>query len=74
MLTQSSGHAVSSGSDRRLPLRAHNVAKRLGRKTRTIRYLAQLGRIVAFKIDRKSWGFWPEDVENYRLKQDNCDE
>ena len=74
MLTQSTWSCGNFRSDRRLPLRAHNVAKRLGRKTRTIRYLAQLGRIAAFKIDRKSWGFWPEDVENYRLKQDNCDE
>ena len=52
---------------RRIPLRVNNVARRLQLPERTVRYLALTNRIPAFKIDRKSWGFWPEDVELYRL-------
>jgi hypothetical protein len=52
---------------RRLPLRVNNVARRLSRPERTIRHLAFTQKIPAFKIDRKSWGFWSEDVESYRL-------
>lgn len=50
----------------RRPLRVNNVVRRLKMPERTIRYLAQTGRLPAFKIDGKSWGFWPEDVENYK--------
>ena len=50
---------------RRPPLRVNNVARRLGKKERTVRHLASTNRIRAFKIDRKSWGFWHEDVERY---------
>jgi hypothetical protein len=51
---------------RNLPLRVNNVARRLGKPERTIRYLASVSKIRAFKIDKKSWGFWPDDVEIYR--------
>jgi excisionase family DNA binding protein len=50
---------------RQLPLRVNNVARRLRKKERTVRHLASTKRIPAFKIDRKSWGFWREDVERY---------
>ncbi len=49
----------------RPPLRVNNVARRLKLKERTIRHLAATGEIPAFKLDRKSWGFVPEDVEAY---------
>jgi hypothetical protein len=52
---------------RRIPLRVNNVARRLQLPERTVRHLALTNRIPAFKIDGKSWGFWPEDVELYRL-------
>ena len=55
-----------SSAMRRPPLRVNNVARRLRKKERTVRHLASTQRIRAFKIDRKSWGFWPEDVERYR--------
>jgi hypothetical protein len=51
---------------RRLPLRVNNVVCRLNLPERTVRYLAQTGRLHAFKIDGKSWGFWPEDVQEYK--------
>jgi len=47
----------------RPPLRVNNVARRLHRPERTIRHWARTGKLRAFKIDRKSWGFRPEDVE-----------
>jgi len=52
---------------RRIPLRVNNVARRLRKPERTVRYLASTKRIRAFKIDGKSWGFWPEDVELYQI-------
>jgi hypothetical protein len=51
---------------RRPPLRVNNVALRLRKPERTVRYLASTKRIRAFKIDGKSWGFWPDDVELYQ--------
>jgi hypothetical protein len=60
-------HQKGPSSPRRLPLRVNNVARRLSRPERTIRHLASTQKIPAFKIDRKSWGFWSEDVESYRL-------
>jgi len=48
---------------RRSPLRVNNVARRLHRPERTIRHWAKVGKIRGFKIDRKSWAFWPEDVD-----------
>ena len=51
---------------RRSPLRVNNVARRLNKPERTVRHLALTKRIPAFKVDRKSWGFWTEDVETYR--------
>lgn len=55
---------ISAPPRRRLLV--NNVARRLQLKERTIRHLAQTGRLAAFKIDKKSWGFWPEDVEYFR--------
>jgi hypothetical protein len=51
---------------RRLPLRVNNVAARLQKPERTVRHLAFTNRLPAFKIDGKSWGFWPDDVDVYR--------
>jgi hypothetical protein len=51
---------------RRLPLRVNNVATRLRKPERTVRHLAFTKRLPAFKIDGKSWGFWPADVDVYR--------
>ena len=56
---------------RRPPLRVNNVARRLRRKERTIRHLALKGQLRGFKIDKKSWGFWPEDIDRYeRLREE----
>jgi excisionase family DNA binding protein len=54
---------------RRLPLRVNNVARRLNRPERTIRHWAKTGRLRAFKIDGKSWAFWPADVDLFLLVQ-----
>jgi excisionase family DNA binding protein len=51
----------------RRPLRVNNVVRRLNLPERTIRHLAQTGRLRAFKLDGKSWGFWPKDVDDYKL-------
>lgn len=58
---------------RSIPLRVNNVARRLGKAERTIRYLASTSRIRAFKIDKKSWGFLPDDVEEYRRSAEGRD-
>lgn len=60
---------LSNGALRR-PLRVNNVVRRLNLPDRTVRYLAQTGRLPAFKLDRKSWGFWAEDVDAFkRIKE-----
>lgn len=51
-------------------LRVNNVARRLNLKERTVRWLAKTGVLPAHKIDRKSWGFWPEDVEAHRRRME----
>jgi excisionase family DNA binding protein len=48
------------------PLRVNNVARRLQRSERRVRQLAEAGDIPAFKIDGKSWGFRPRDVDTYK--------
>ena len=48
------------------PLRVNNVARRLQRSERRVRQLAETGELSAFKIDRKSWGFRPCDVDTYK--------
>jgi excisionase family DNA binding protein len=63
-----SGHTIS-----RPPLRVNNVARRLRRSERRVRQLASAGELAAFKIDGKSWGFRPEDVEAYQLFQEALD-
>ena len=50
----------------RPPLRVNNVAKRLDLRERMVRHLALLHKIPAFKIDGKSWGFWPDEVERFK--------
>lgn len=55
-------------------LRVNNVARRLGKPERTVRWLAETGALPAFKIDKKSWGFWPEDVEAHRCRIGGRDE
>lgn len=52
-------------------LRVNNVRRRLKLHERTVRWLAEQGRIPARKIDRKSWGFRPEDVERFRREREN---
>ncbi len=58
---------------RRLPLRVNHVAARLHKPERTVRHLASTKRIPAFKIDGKSWGFWPNDVDLYRRSMEAHD-
>jgi hypothetical protein len=48
---------------RRLPLTVHNVALRLRRPERTVRYWAKIGKLRGIKIDKKSWGFSPEYID-----------
>lgn len=57
----------------RRPLRVNNVMRRLNRAERTVRHLAKTQRIPAFKVNRKSWGFWPEDVESYKRQMEERD-
>ena len=59
----------------RRPLRVNNVVRRLNLPERTVRHLAQTGRLRAFKLDGKSWGFWPEDVDDYKqiMEADNAE-
>ena len=52
-------------------LRVNNVCRRLDLRERTVRWLAKQGRIPARKIDGKSWGFLPEDIEAYQMERDN---
>jgi excisionase family DNA binding protein len=48
------------------PLRVNNIARRLGKSERRVRQLAESGKLPAFKIDGKSWGSWPSDVDAYK--------
>jgi hypothetical protein len=50
------------------PLLVNNVARRLNRPERTIRYWAQIDKLHGFKIDGKSWGFWPQEVDAFCLR------
>jgi hypothetical protein len=59
-------HELARSIPGRRPLRVNNVARRLSLAERTVRYLAENEKINAFKIDGKSWGFWPEEVELYK--------
>lgn len=62
-----SNHSPDTGHKlgKRRTLRVNNVAYRIGRKERMVRYLMATNQIRAFKIDRKSWGCLPEDVDHY---------
>jgi excisionase family DNA binding protein len=44
-------------------LRVNNVAKRLGLPERTVRHMAERGRIPAFKLGRRAWSFDAADVD-----------
>lgn len=57
--------SVCRSTSRRPPLRVNNVAIRINRKERMVRYLIATKQIPAFKIDGKCWGCLPEDVEHY---------
>jgi excisionase family DNA binding protein len=57
---------LESGPITQRPLRVNNVARRLQRSERRVRQLAEAGEIPAFKIDGKSWGFRPSDVDLYK--------
>jgi hypothetical protein len=48
------------------PLRVNNIARRLGKSERRVRQHAESGKLPAFKIDGKSWGSWPSDVDAYK--------
>ena len=67
-------HESATPQARRRFLRVNNVARRLGKSERTVRWLAGTGAVPAFKIDKKSWGFWPEDVEAHRCRMGGRDE
>jgi excisionase family DNA binding protein len=66
---------IPYGAPLRRPLRVNNVVRRLNLPDRTVRYLAQTGRLPAFKLDGKSWGFWPEDVDAFKcvMEADNAE-
>ncbi len=57
----------------RPPLRVNNIARRLGKSERRVRQLAESGRLPAFKIDGKSWGCWPTDVDAYKQQSEARD-
>jgi hypothetical protein len=62
--------SVCRPTSRRPPLRVNNVAIRINRKERMVRYLIATKQIRAFKIDGKSWGCHLSDVEQYlRLRE-----
>lgn len=50
-------------------LRVNNVSRRFGVPERTIRYWARNGRLPAFKITPKIWGFYSTDVEAFGLSR-----
>jgi hypothetical protein len=57
------------------PLRVNIIARRLKKSERRVRQLAESGELPAFKIDGKSWGSWPSDVDAYKqlLEARNAD-
>jgi excisionase family DNA binding protein len=59
----------SESAGTRRYLRVNNVAKRLGVPERTVRHWARTGRIRAFRLTSKIWGFLPDDVETLRRQR-----
>lgn len=67
----SSMEEAYSGSERPgRPLLVHHVAKRLCLSRREVRHLAQRGRLPAFKIGKKIWGFHEANVDAYRTSRE----
>ena len=60
-----SNYSITPQGCGRRPLLVHHVARRTGLSRRMIRYLAQHGKIPAFKLGPKIWGFDPKVVEVY---------
>jgi excisionase family DNA binding protein len=54
---------LRSGPARRLLV--HHVAKRMGYSRRTVRHLAQTGRLRGTKLGKKIWVFDLSDVEQF---------
>ena len=53
------------------PLLVHHVAQRIGRASRTVRYLAETGRLHGFKLGTgKVWAFSREEVARFLEVQD----
>jgi len=46
------------------PLRVHHVAKLLRKPRRTIRHWARSGRLRAFRLGRRAWGFQRDYVSS----------
>jgi Helix-turn-helix domain len=60
--------AVQASSTRLLLV--NNVCRRLGVSERMVRHLALTHQLPATKIDKKSWGFRPADVEELRKRRE----
>lgn len=48
------------------PLLAHHVARRLGLSARMVRHLAATQKLRGFKVGKKIWHFFPDDVEAFQ--------
>jgi excisionase family DNA binding protein len=66
---ETSKHVTAQPTPGRRLLLVHHVAKRTGLSRRTIRHLAQRGKIPAFKLGPKIWGFDPRFVDMYAEKR-----
>jgi excisionase family DNA binding protein len=56
------------------PLLVHHVAQRLRISRRTVRHLAETGKLRGFKPGRKIWYFLPVDVDRLRAQREaRCD-
>jgi excisionase family DNA binding protein len=52
------------------PLLVNNVARRLCLSRREVRHLAQRGKLPAFKMGRKIWGFHKVNVDAYHAMRE----
>ena len=62
------------GSARRRPLLTHQVARRLRLSPRTVRHLAQIGKLPAYMNGPKIWLYRPLDVEAYKARRERLGE